>query len=276
MDCKSPRTTVAVQTDLALVPSFSSSFSLLKSVGVQTQSDHREDFKGLKTLNIKEVKAEQDKIATLAHIDNFDDASKQTCLLNEGELNNSNEWQTIVGGNLDESLNEKEIFDDTEYFTLSESELLNSHSLGSSSPSSSAVAPQLKGRVLVSKGASVHSNNVEAENSPTRPQDMCKICSYNINNSGHGKLKGHSGNHLGPKKSKKSAKHVDRMRSGKLHSSSISSLTTRTASPTSVNVYGIAKNTLCPKCTFNLGHTDHDKLVRHCGVCVGTKKTIKR
>ena len=92
----------------------------MKSVGVQTQSDHREDFKGLKTLNIKEVKAEQDKIATLAHIDNFDDASKQTCLLNEGELNNSNEWQTIVGGNLDESLNEKEIFDDTEYFTLSE------------------------------------------------------------------------------------------------------------------------------------------------------------
>lgn len=271
LDCKSPTTTVAVQTELALVPSF----SLLKSVGVQTQADHRENFKGLKTLNIKEEKA------TLTYIDNFDDISEQICLLNECELNNSNEWQTIAGGNLDESLNEREIFDDdVEFTTLSETELLNSHSLGSSSPlsssSSSSAAPQLTGRALVSNGDSVHSNSVEAKSSHIRPQNLCEICSYNTNNSGHGKLKGHSGNHLGPKKAKKSSNHVDKTRSRKLQSSSIFPLTSRTTSSISVNTRGIAEKMLCPKCTFNLGHTDHDKLRRHCGVCVGVKKTIKK
>ena len=66
-------------------------------------------------------------------------ACKKQYLLSESELNNSHEWQTIIpgGGNLDESLNERHIFDDdNEYTTLSEFELLQSHVL-SVSPSSS-------------------------------------------------------------------------------------------------------------------------------------------
>ena len=128
----------------------------------------------------------------------------------------------------------------------------------------------------------LHKHNVIDTTAPsTGALALCEICSYNTNSVNHSKMKGHSGNHLGSKRAKKSSHHVDKgkkLNRRQNQSSNINYASTEQDSLLSIGSTSsiINKKALCPKCTFNVGHTNHDKTLRHCGVCIGTKKVTKK